>query len=388
MSVRKLIYVPELNPNTFLFFYDKGQSGRSYSLRDYSHPPKEVVRYANEFPYTAAEILELAQREGSHCFDTEVHQTVDFDYWHQRTVSLNERHLGRSSAAAVPPPIVPSQQSAVAPKFPIVALDQLLRLPKATKREDMTRIFESPNSEDYVSWNIFNLLPSVDGWWRELLSAARKFNPRATEGLSVADVPQIKFWQTIAAPVGYEQANRQLMRSSGNAALVARASDPAPVEGPSEIDIVLGGEHQLIFIEAKLGSDISGRTTYDPERNQIIRNIDCLLDRCGDRVPAFWMVTRDCAPARSYVSVIQAYQSNPDLAVAALSHHPPELVREVVGRITIVLWVDLLRVIEILETLGEDGRAVLCELSRRVGGGVGGAAHPFVVKNNWVPYPS
>jgi hypothetical protein len=55
------------------------------------------------------------------------------------------------------------------------------------------------------------------------------------------------------------------------------------VEGNSEIDLIIESSSLLIYIEAKLDSDISMRTTHDPARNQIIRNIDCLLDSARGR---------------------------------------------------------------------------------------------------------
>jgi len=45
MSRRQLIYVPELDPHTFLFFFYKGETGTSWSVRDYTQYP-EVARYA------------------------------------------------------------------------------------------------------------------------------------------------------------------------------------------------------------------------------------------------------------------------------------------------------------------------------------------------------
>jgi hypothetical protein len=50
------------------------------------------------------------------------------------------------------------------------------------------------------------------------------------------------------------------------------------VEGNSEIDVVIESTSLLIDVEAKLDSDISMRTTYDPSRNQIVRNIDCVME--------------------------------------------------------------------------------------------------------------
>ena len=59
------------------------------------------------------------------------------------------------------------------------------------------------------------------------------------------------------------------MAQSGNPDWVTRAQDGLPVEGPSEIDIVLWMPKQVGFVEAKLDADISKATKYDPQRNQI-----------------------------------------------------------------------------------------------------------------------
>jgi hypothetical protein len=36
MGNRKLLYIPEIVPHSFVFFYYKGDQAYSYSLRDYS----------------------------------------------------------------------------------------------------------------------------------------------------------------------------------------------------------------------------------------------------------------------------------------------------------------------------------------------------------------
>jgi hypothetical protein len=88
------------------------------------------------------------------------------------------------------------------------------------------------------------------------------------------------------------------MRESTNKAWVERSQDPRPVEGDSEIDVILQNSVLVVFAEAKLGSDISSSTTYDPHRNQIVRNIDCVLDWANGRAPLFWMLVRDACVYR------------------------------------------------------------------------------------------
>ena len=44
--------------------------------------------------------------------------------------------------------------------------------------------------------------------------------------------------------------------------------------GESEIDVLIEVEGTVWFIEAKFRSEVSERTTNNPERDQVIRNLD------------------------------------------------------------------------------------------------------------------
>jgi len=108
--------------------------------------------------------------------------------------------------------------------------------------------------------------------------------------------PFSDFWSSVRSPSEYEIQSRRRMLTSDNPQWELRAKSPEPVEGASEIDITFDHARFLIYVEAKLGSDVSMSTTYDPRRNQIIRNIDCLIAGSGDRVPMFWLLVRDEEP--------------------------------------------------------------------------------------------
>jgi hypothetical protein len=113
------------------------------------------------------------------------------------------------------------------------------------------------------------------------------------------------------------------------------------VEGKSEIDLIIESRRFLIFLEAKLGSDITMGTAYDPARNQIVRNIDCLLECVKDRIPVFWMLTRDTDPGRAYMQIIQLYRSRPDILQGELPHRSEASVRAIAARLSIIRWQDL-----------------------------------------------
>lgn len=94
MKRRQLIYIPEIEPSTFLFFYFKGDTGRSYSLRDYTvsyNPPRRTD--AHQYPFTAEEILVKAR----YTFPADTVSTKDIDYWREQIEALNERYLMRST---------------------------------------------------------------------------------------------------------------------------------------------------------------------------------------------------------------------------------------------------------------------------------------------------
>ena len=77
------------------------------------------------------------------------------------------------------------------------------------------------------------------------------------------------------------------------------------------VDRLTTDGHILVFVEAKLGSDVSPSTRYDPDRDQIVRNIDCLIEEAGDVQAFFWMLVRDRDPSRLYMRRIEEYRNDP-----------------------------------------------------------------------------
>jgi hypothetical protein len=156
------------------------------------------------------------------------------------------------------------------------------------------------------------------------------------------------------------------MRRSSNPAWVDRSLDPKAVEGPSEIDIVLRHERALIYIEAKLDSDVSVRTTYDPGRNQIARNIDCLLEAANGRVPIFWILAKDDGVSHIYSKLMHQYRMHPETLAAELPHRDPTSVGIVARNLAILLWSDFSRALAAIPTDSEEIATVKSELLRRL----------------------
>jgi hypothetical protein len=341
-SKRRLMYNKRLAPNSFVFFFHNGPGETSWSVRDYSLPGAVRLRYAPDFQDAAGRIPLASEirAESQYDFPTPAHPTTDIEHWHSVIAAKNAEYLAEQGAAVASPVAtsqIPPVDGTLSLSFPILNLAKLMSSPKARKRGDIERILHSKNSEDYVTWNFFQLLDSVPAacWWPALLKLT------GVSSLDEADLPTVRLWQTAAAPRDYEALSRERMRVSSNLAWRKRSLDMGPVEGPSEIDITFEGRDYIVFVEAKLGSDISFTTTYDPERNQIARNIDCALEACGKRRPVFWMFVRDRQPTRAYVQLMARYQMAPEIS-RSLPHRAMSGLSEVASTLAVVTWSELL----------------------------------------------
>ena len=132
------------------------------------------------------------------------------------------------------------------------------------------------------------------------------------------------------------------MVNSSRAEWQKRADNPRPVEGQTEVDIVFEGIEYLVFVEAKLSSPVSLETTYDPLRNQIIRNIDCAIEEAGGRQPLFWMFVKDRQPQFSYSEIIDEYRSDVRSLKSLLPHRDTEVLARMVKGIAVVEWRELM----------------------------------------------
>ena len=77
-------------------------------------------------------------------------------------------------------------------------------------------------------------------------------------------------------------------------------------------------------------------TRYDPQRNQIVRNIDVLLETCGSRAPMFWMIAKDREASRAYVQLMRAYRESAEALEALLPHRSREEIDRVRPTLAIV----------------------------------------------------
>ncbi len=174
------------------------------------------------------------------------------------------------------------------------------------------------------------------------------------------------FGDAFSAPRNTKQLVERVMRGSATPAMVSRSQKPGPVEGESEIDISLRSDTLTVFIEAKLGSDVSLRTTYDPSRNQIVRNIDCLIDEAGVTLLRLLDAGARFGAGRAYSQLLATYREAPLKLVEALPHRRPSLLAEIARRLSLILWKDFLTVVAETPTTDELVANVYRELLARV----------------------
>src|SRR5271165_2520022 len=148
MSSRHLIFVPEINSTSFVFFYEMGEA--SYSVREYHQPPSPRVRYAREFPFSASEIRRMARRPGNHFLDAERHDTGDFNFWQKQIAGVNRIFLEGKMGGITSQFEITRMDSTdlLKARYPLLNEVGLRKSAKSLKRKDMERIFQSRNSED------------------------------------------------------------------------------------------------------------------------------------------------------------------------------------------------------------------------------------------------
>ena len=77
---------------------------------------------------------------------------------------------------------------------------------------------------------------------------------------------------------------------------------------------------QCLVIEAKYRSDVSERTTNNPDRDQVLRNIDVGTWYAGVRDFYFSLLRLDTATARKGAALVKRYSQGPAEILAHLPH--------------------------------------------------------------------
>jgi DNA-binding Xre family transcriptional regulator len=86
---RQMLYIPAVNPTSFVFFFEKGDTGLAWSIRDYSEKDSLKQYGRSDFRWTADQVREKAK----YSFDAPTVDTNEIDYWHERTWEYNRTYL-------------------------------------------------------------------------------------------------------------------------------------------------------------------------------------------------------------------------------------------------------------------------------------------------------
>lgn len=166
----------------------------------------------------------------------------------------------------------------------------------ATMRGSKRDKLRSENSEDALTWNVFRSLAQVDpSFWLPLLRA--KAFPEA-EPVSTPQIVTTHLWKEVHPPPSLRLHQKD--------------------EDPSEIDIIIETEVSVWFIEAKLKSEISTKTTNDRTRDQVVRNLDVGSWYAGVRDFYFALLIMDEEKSPKRVGVLKAVWPS----VPSLDHRP------------------------------------------------------------------
>jgi hypothetical protein len=185
---------------------------------------------------------------------------------------------------------------------------------RGSKRDKL----RSENSEDALTWNVFRSLSQIDpSFWLPLLHA------KAFPAQGPAPVPQIvttHLWMEIHPPPSLRLHQKD--------------------EDPSEIDVVIETEVSVWFIEAKFKSDISTRTTNNPARDQIIRNLDVGSWYAGVRDFYFALLIMDEEKSATGVKVLKTVWP----PVPPLPHRPDGMAN--IKGCGLLRWGDIAQVLQ------------------------------------------
>jgi DNA-binding Xre family transcriptional regulator len=90
LTKRQMMFVPKMYPNpTFVLFFEKGDTGLSWTIRDYSEKGSPKTYGRRDFGWTADQV----RQEAKYSFDAPAVDTNEIDYWHERTLEYNKQYL-------------------------------------------------------------------------------------------------------------------------------------------------------------------------------------------------------------------------------------------------------------------------------------------------------
>jgi hypothetical protein len=156
----------------------------------------------------------------------------------------------------------------------------------------------SENSEDAMTWNVFKTLEksNPESWFSEIypqiiLDKDEQFID-----------PVLRLWDKYFPPL----------------------SRSIP-EGETQVDLSIETSNKLIFIEAKYKADISKKTKHDPNRDQIIRNIDVGTWAAKKRAKEFYFVLLTLKSNTYSIDKLHYYKSNPSNIIEEIGSYRKDI---------------------------------------------------------------
>jgi len=178
----------------------------------------------------------------------------------------------------------------------------------------------SENSEDAMTWNTFRTLSKIHPpQWFPVLFPGIKLKDREYDEL------KIHFWQEVPPP------------------------PKRPVrEGNTQVDLILETSETIIFIEVKYRSEISLSTTYDPERDQIIRNVDVGSYVAKEKGKNFYFLL--LLPSSNDISIqtLTGYRNNPSLVKEKIGDYRDDIkdFNSLAKHMSSLYWEDILKLLK------------------------------------------
>jgi hypothetical protein len=277
MSRRLMIFVPEINPNTFVFFYYEGTSGRSYSVRDYSREGPARLLRAERFLHRAEEIVSLARQPGSHMVPAERISTDDWRHWHQLTLELNRRHLGTDAPTSAPTPAPPASGT----RAPIAA-------PIGVTRAPMPRTAPAANSGPAAKGSRYCLQRYVEHRPEDLRDLITCHSP----SLSAFDAQRFE-WKTPLAAEDYREYQDDFLRPLGLQQYEDQLAEFWPRGGPVWDSLALltaSSDQGVLLVEAKAhpGETLSSCKASGESLKRIRESLERVRHHMGTG-PADWL---------------------------------------------------------------------------------------------------
>jgi hypothetical protein len=162
-------------------------------------------------------------------------------------------------------------------------MSMLLLLKKGNKASHLIN-FDSEDVISSIIWTHLRLLDPNLGI-RPIVNNALGWNAIEEDKFTFSNL-RYEFWKRIPPPI---ERSKSRHKCGGASLFPGLENEPlAPREGHTEADVwlkrIVGDENtvtDIIMFEMKLHSGLSKRTSNDPRRNQMVRNLDVLTAYCA-----------------------------------------------------------------------------------------------------------